>query len=67
MSAKSESVNLKHGVNQSVFSYKHINRNIVVGIFTTSRSTTLYCCDGKARVACAQSFTLWQQATIEII
>jgi len=25
-----------------------------------------YCCDWKAQVACAQSFTLWQQATIEI-
>jgi len=24
-----------------------------------------YCCDRKARAACAQSFTLWQQATIE--
>ena len=26
---------------------------------------TLYCCDRKSRVTCAQSFTLWQQATIE--
>jgi len=25
-----------------------------------------YCCDRKARAACEQSFTLWQQATIEI-
>jgi len=25
-----------------------------------------YCCDRKARAASAQSFTLWQQATIEI-
>jgi len=25
----------------------------------------LLCCDRKARAACAQSFTLWQQATIE--
>ena len=25
-----------------------------------------YCCDRKSRAACAQSFTLWQQATIEI-
>jgi len=24
------------------------------------------CCNRKARAACAQSFTLWQQATIEI-
>ena len=24
-----------------------------------------YCCDRKSRAACAQSFTLWQQATIE--
>ena len=24
------------------------------------------CCDRKARAACAQSFTLWQQATIDI-
>jgi len=27
--------------------------------------TAPFCCDWKARVACAQSFTLWQQATIE--
>jgi len=26
----------------------------------------VYCCDRKARAASAQSFTLWQQATIEI-
>jgi len=25
-----------------------------------------YCCDRKSRAACAQSFALWQQATIEI-
>jgi len=25
-----------------------------------------YCCDRKARAECAQSFTLWQQETIEI-
>jgi len=24
------------------------------------------CCDRKSRAACAQSFALWQQATIEI-
>jgi len=32
------------------------------------RAQTLQCmcCDGKARAASAQSFTLWQQATIEI-
>jgi len=29
-------------------------------------ATAPVCCDRKARVACAQSFTLWQQATIEI-
>ena len=28
-------------------------------------ATTPFCCDRKARAACAQSFTLWQQATIE--
>jgi len=28
--------------------------------------TAPFCCDRKARAACAQSFTLWQQATIEI-
>ena len=28
---------------------------------------TPFCCDRKARAACAQSFTLWQQATIEIM
>jgi len=27
--------------------------------------TAPLCCDRKARAACAQSFTLWQQATIE--
>ena len=26
----------------------------------------MFCCDRKSRAACAQSFTLWQQATIEI-
>ena len=26
-----------------------------------------YCCDWKAQASCAQSFTLWQQATIEIM
>jgi len=26
-----------------------------------------YCCDRKARAACAQSFAPWQQATIEIM
>jgi len=26
-----------------------------------------YCCDRKSRAACAQSFTTWQQATIEIM
>jgi len=28
---------------------------------------TAFCCDRKARVACAQSFALWQQSTIEIM
>jgi len=27
---------------------------------------TVYCCDRKSRAASAQSFTLWQQATIEM-
>ena len=27
----------------------------------------LWCCDRKARAACAQIFTLWQQTTIEIM
>jgi len=27
--------------------------------------TAPFCCDRKARTACAQSFALWQQATIE--
>ena len=27
---------------------------------------TVYCCDRKSWAACAQSFALWQQATIEI-
>jgi len=29
-------------------------------------SQAYYCCDRKARAACAQSFALWEQATIEI-
>ena len=29
--------------------------------------TVQYCCDRKSRAACAQSFALWQQATIEIM
>jgi len=29
--------------------------------------TAPFCCDPKAQAANAQSFTLWQQATIEII
>jgi len=33
-------------------------------IIKTSR-TCCYCCDRKAWAACAQSFALWQQATIE--
>jgi len=28
--------------------------------------TAPFCCDRKARAACAQCFTLWQQATVEI-
>jgi len=30
------------------------------------QKTYCFCCDRKARTASAQSFTLWQQATIEI-
>jgi len=29
--------------------------------------TAPFCCDRKAQAACAQSFTLWQQATIKIM
>ena len=29
--------------------------------------TAPFCCDRKAQAACAQSFALWQQATIEIM
>jgi len=29
--------------------------------------TAPFCCDRKSRAACAQSFALWQQATIEIM
>jgi len=28
-------------------------------------AASTYCCDRKARAACAQSFTLWKQATTE--
>jgi len=31
------------------------------------RQEVMNCCDRKARAASAQSFTLWQQATIEIM
>ena len=35
-------------------------------VFCSYFHKNLYCCDRKARAASAQSFTLWQQATIEI-
>jgi len=34
---------------------------------TTGAWCVKYCCDWKARAACAQNFTLWQQATIEFM
>jgi len=34
--------------------------------YETWISQECFCCDQKARAACAQSITLWQQATIEI-
>ena len=36
-------------------------------VWTATSITTLHCCDRKSRAACAQSFALWQRATIEII
>ena len=30
------------------------------------KTYVIYCCDRKSRAACAQSYTPWQQATIEI-
>jgi len=35
-------------------------------LFSLSVDKFTYCCDGKARAAKCASFTLWQQATIEI-
>jgi len=37
----------------------------LVACFACCRLGDYSCCDRKARAACAQSFTLWQQATIE--
>jgi len=39
-------------------------RNVV---FAGLKRNHCYCCNRKARAACAQSVTLWQQATIEIM
>ena len=58
-----------------VLSEWRIQRNAKREVGTTSlpfyndphrSQTTPFCCDGKARATSAQSFTLWQQATIEI-
>ena len=38
-----------------------------LGTTSTSWSQHHFCCDRKSRAACAQSFALWQQATIEIM
>jgi len=32
---------------------------------TSNLGSEQWCCDQKSRAACAQSFALWQQATIE--
>jgi len=42
---------------------------LVTILYTTSNACLKYdqCCDRKSRAACAQSFALWQQATIEIM
>jgi len=38
----------------------------LVGCFACCNLGDSSCCDRKARAACAQSFTLWQQTIIEI-
>jgi len=38
----------------------------ILAKFHISLSSLWYCCDQKSQAASAQSFTLWQQATIEI-
>jgi len=35
--------------------------------FTRYKRWQTYCCDRKSRAACAQSFALWQQATVECL
>jgi len=45
-----------------IFSQKHVSRKIT---FHMIHISWFYCCDRKSRAAYAQSFTLWQQATIE--
>ena len=44
-----------------------IFRSISAGNLLWKNWKLNYCCDRKARAACAQSFTLWQQAAIEIM
>ena len=39
-----------------------LKKTDLMGFFTVKRR---HCCDRKSRAACAQSFALWQQATIE--
>jgi len=45
----------------------HLCHYFYVSAGNEESKTFCYCCDRKVRAACAQSFTLWQQATIEII
>ena len=56
---KNEMTNNKAQQNKTYEGEKHISK-------ASTRKGEGYCCDRKARAACAQSFTLWQQATTEI-
>jgi len=47
---------------------KHLLRRAIlktIWLLGATYITFVYCCDQKARAAYAQSFALWQQATIE--
>ena len=46
---------------------KHLKKNTAFLNLDYSKFPIKQCCDRKARAACAQSFTLWQQATIEFM
>jgi len=42
---------------------RSLNNNLFTAMLIWTILWTWYCCDRKSQAACAQSFTLWQQAT----